>query len=687
MKDSSLPEFELSKRNLTKVRRDCPHSPLIPCPVPHWLQIADSIIPPQSLSSGRRKSSQKRTVDNGRTAIRMPSFERQSSIINTPLAPGRTDIATNRSSTGQSIKLGKAISSPKPTLPLTRPPYKGWPYSHHDQGSHHTSNDSGPPIRPLDSVADRLGSLVDRGWVGCDVFGKAYSNRLASDIYASSDHSQKAKPIERRSNRDKSLEEAWPARRVLYPEQGRTVRNDNEATMANEIHPSEGNDFKPMEHENCRKWRCETTLGSDSKAHTRIDSSEFDKSQASGSDKDISSNQIQGKTRGHHRYFMDCQSQHSDLEKLSLSQEIDRHLSQWENTRVIHCEHSSLAEVDPVSGPVDDHLHASSLAPDLIDHSHNAANMQQSKEQPSRSASWFSKLAGFKLVLIDKAPIMQVLSRRTSEPAIGSVGGQHHYRHQHYMKPQPAQTTDENTLSGSEYLIPKIEPKPILPKSDALKVLSETTAGYDSAMNVQTTEKPVDTPDSTLLQTGHSPSESHSYSSRVTKASNTHAHPSQKNGLDTISDEKPSKSSSLTRRLKEQSNPASCIASISRIAPISQEIRSASPNSEGIATGDIAGADDCKAPGDVLPRLKTAKIVHPIGEDANDTKKSTQWEVAGNGRGIKRVQVIVSLDGADDLMIDAKLLKTPKGNVECRIEEAEILDSENLGDSSSQDFF
>lgn len=105
-------------------------------------------------------------------------------------------------------------------------------------------NDHKKILQPKQSIADRLGSMVDCGWVGMDVFGKSYSDRKTSDPISSSFHIPYAE-VKRQSysEGDKGLPESSFC----------AYQNHESQTIQQMIYRSEGEKTQPTEEDTSRK--------------------------------------------------------------------------------------------------------------------------------------------------------------------------------------------------------------------------------------------------------------------------------------------------------------------------------------------------------------------------------------------------------------------------------------------------
>ena len=85
------------------------------------------------------------------------------------------------------------ILSPRAIPPSLVEPNRWWRETS-QTGSYDSENGNERLLRQRGSIAERLGSMVERGWVGCDVSGKAYNDRKLSQSTASrKDHTEKVK--------------------------------------------------------------------------------------------------------------------------------------------------------------------------------------------------------------------------------------------------------------------------------------------------------------------------------------------------------------------------------------------------------------------------------------------------------------------------------------------------------------
>ena len=116
------------------------------------------------------------------------------------------------------------ILSPRAIPASLADPSKAWrdisQTESYDNDNSHIQN-----LRPKRSIADRLGSMVERGWVGCDVFGKAHNGREASDSIAG-----ESTPHERVKRRTRSLAEHQHRTRPLSLKRHRSLSGSRVAS-------------------------------------------------------------------------------------------------------------------------------------------------------------------------------------------------------------------------------------------------------------------------------------------------------------------------------------------------------------------------------------------------------------------------------------------------------------------------
>ena len=116
------------------------------------------------------------------------------------------------------------ILSPRALPASLAEPSKAW-RDNSQTGSYDLDSSHNQNLRPRRSIADRLGSMVERGWVGCDVSGKAHNSREASEsIVGESTHKERVK------RRSRSLEQHQQRRRLLSLKRHRSFCHSRVAT-------------------------------------------------------------------------------------------------------------------------------------------------------------------------------------------------------------------------------------------------------------------------------------------------------------------------------------------------------------------------------------------------------------------------------------------------------------------------
>ena len=125
-------------------------------------------------------------------------------------APYSDAVAIENSTTvGRRTPSEDGILSPRAIPASLAEPSKAWRDNPQTESYDNDSSDI-QNLRPKRSIADRLGSMVECGWVGCDVFGKAHNGREASDSIAG-----QSTPNERVNRRSRSLVEHHQRTRPL----------------------------------------------------------------------------------------------------------------------------------------------------------------------------------------------------------------------------------------------------------------------------------------------------------------------------------------------------------------------------------------------------------------------------------------------------------------------------------------
>lgn len=103
-------------------------------------------------------------------------------------APSTDTLATNKSNnTGIQTRSEDGILSPRAIPANLANPFNSW---RDVSGTEWHDSEISPlrKVRPKISTVEKLGFLVERGWVGMDVFGKAYNDRHISDNITTKSH-------------------------------------------------------------------------------------------------------------------------------------------------------------------------------------------------------------------------------------------------------------------------------------------------------------------------------------------------------------------------------------------------------------------------------------------------------------------------------------------------------------------
>ena len=164
-------------------------------------------VPPQRLIDFRLQAHQ------DHTPIELPE-------PSAPRSPHGDAVAIEDSTTiGRRTPSEDGILSPRALPASLAEPSKAW-RDNSQTGSYDNDNSHNQNLRPRRSIADRLGSMVERGWVGCDVFGKARNSREVSEsIAGESTHKERVK------RRSRSLEQHQQRTRPLLLKRHRSFSN------------------------------------------------------------------------------------------------------------------------------------------------------------------------------------------------------------------------------------------------------------------------------------------------------------------------------------------------------------------------------------------------------------------------------------------------------------------------------
>ena len=142
--------------------------------------------------------------------------------------PSHSDAVTVRDSDtiGRRTPSEDGILSPRAIPASLAEPSKAW-RDKSQTGSNDNDNAHNKNLRLKRSIADKLSSMVERGWVGCVVFGKAHNAREASESIAS-----ESTPNERVKRRSRSFAEYELRTRPLSLKRRRSFSGSKVASNA-----------------------------------------------------------------------------------------------------------------------------------------------------------------------------------------------------------------------------------------------------------------------------------------------------------------------------------------------------------------------------------------------------------------------------------------------------------------------
>ena len=275
--------------------------------------------------------------------------------------------------------------------------------------SHDNGISSLRDVRPKRSIADKLGYLVERGWVGMDVFGKAYNDRHASDDITSKPHIHQQK-MKRRSQ--SSGDEARSVNLLLRKRSHSysASRTPTSYHSSPTLPTSEREDEEPTplalptsrKMSQVRDGEVIPTRGGILRSDS--DSAYSPNDTALSKTRQVFSLRSPRRLRG-------SQSQHFELDTMSRSRTLELQREQQDRRAINHFMSSGNTPPMPKQGPIVDlsekpgQISESPLiAPSLR---RASTNTTTSTRSAGRSTSWFGKYRFMpKLVPADKPPLL-----------------------------------------------------------------------------------------------------------------------------------------------------------------------------------------------------------------------------------------------------------------------------------------
>ena len=565
-------------------------------------------------------------------------------------------------------------------------------------------------LKPRGSIADKLGSMVEHGWVGGDTFG--IFNREGG--FASHTTESKYQIGDTRLNSGSDLLHEMPRLKKI------SSSSDFSASTAetrSEMQHSTGHTTPP--HRKREEPKSFVHYGSQKRRKRQMKrSSVVQTPQRSSSDFGV--RHLKTELANPHRkrrartmqYLGHSACMHSSPQPEAPLSIWPSHTWDYRSNRQGHestkslpsrgC--STLHSAFDMTMMRDEHLDLDS--PDLLkdtDTRCSSPNTKESARSTSRSTSFFRKFPWYKVALVDKQPVIHSLSKgdcgnRTSRITRVDQHDPQIELSQHFSKPY---TPTESTHGEGENRPTTRTPPPQDPISQ--HAINTTTSYYRASrqptlqlvtspqeMNEQKApekiqkalERPQESyPTSFTVGDEHlskSPSlivndvTGHAQRAKLTGLSSTQPRdPSQSGSID-ASFESPRQEGVLQSfqfqgpKTKQHSHKQSYTSSQKK----STKLRADTRLEKGSASSETSRPQDEFSAGPSLDRQPRSEVVNfppkrlgngtsslPTSVHGIDQEGPPRREVQGGGKGIKKIQVTVTFDGAEELVVEA-MLKT-----------------------------
>ena len=567
------------------------------------------------------------------------------------------------------------------------------------RGSYDNDNSHTQNLRPKRSIADRLGSMVERGWVGCEVFGKAHNGREASGSIAG-----QSTPNERVKRRSRSLVEhrqgtrslslkrhrSFPPRRVASNTRKSSIEKLSDENDNNHYPLGEHTQPTPV-HEAARGITVKKRGTQRSSSDAELYGEESCASSSSGRHREWSLRHL-GRLRR-------SQSQQFELEPLSSGQGREKQDRKTINHFLSSGNTKREQDQKPQAFPDDQQGEESELTSLTPSSRRTSTNTTHSARSAARSGSWFKKYRFLpKLVPVDNPPALWDFSNEdpNGSAAIRANGDS--------QQDLPVQSDQHEACDSKTSCLPKHEfgeaeiktdaslmetciskglgttdkvetmAQNISPHSIELRITASPRGSEGSGMSEQIKSliKPTPTScplfvdaESPLRKQERSPPKQVDYFSEYREhplpspSPPQVKHPTKSRGSDvTLATAVPSESNGeeVTQHSPMDSQASTPTASMT--FRLKESLGWVSP---------VLGHDDTprRRSSKALPqRLEPDVTELPLGRAADPTQSSPQVDEAtqtlGRGRRasekkIKKIQVTITLDGAEELVIEAKL--------------------------------
>ena len=637
--------------------------------------------------------------------LRLQAHKDQSPIelpeSSTIRSPHSDDVAIEDSTTiGRRTPSEDEILSPRAIPASLAEPSKAW-RDISQTGSYDNDNSHNQNLRPRRSIADRLGYMVERGWVGCDVFSKAHHSREASEsIVGKSTHKERVK----RGSR--SLEQHQRHTRPLSVKRHRSLCHSRVAANTQESGIEKISDQSSDNHCPLRKYTPPTPV-QDAVRGINI--------RKRGAQRSISNAELYreencaSRSSGRHRIWpirhlsrlQRSQSQQFELETISSGHGSSQYHGKQDRKIINHFLSSGNTRREQKQEPqalLDDQLDQESETTSLAPTSSRASiNTTHSTRSATRSGSWFKKYRFLpKLVPAESSPALWDFSNedQNGSAAIRANGDcqqdsllqsdQHHAGDSRtsgsprYGFGEANGKTDASIVEPGTTDKAETMPQDISPRTTELRIAASPQGSESSLVSEQMRSLITPAPTSCPLFAGaespvreqerNSPKQADYFSEHgaypLPSPSPTQAkHSSRSRGTDaTLATVDSCKSNGveITRKSPMNSQASTPTASAKLRSENSLDLTSLALSHGNASRRGSPTASPQRRESDVieLPPRHSADPNQPSSQV--DEATQTAGQTVGRGRQvsekkIKKIQVTITLDGAEELVIEAKL--------------------------------
>ena len=551
--------------------------------------------------------------------------------------------------------------------------------------------------KPRGSIADKLGSMVERGWVGGNVFGKVYGD---DDLVLDTTKSSFQIRDTRVDSQTDSVEDIYQFKQV--PSHSRSLSLSNAESRSESQH-SEGQSTLPQVQQKKHKECMNQSPQKQGKREVKR-SHALNSPQRSSSDAGLQNELAMRKEKRRAwtlNHFGRSESKHRGIQPEAYPSSWtnyawDYHSSKQghESTGLPPSRENSVAQSGfDLSMPKDERLSHDSSALSKKNRSRRSSiNTKSSTRSGSRSTSFFKRFPWYKVALVDKQPVASSVPKGGCRDNRISTATQAAYPDSNpkiielsrgvSKSPTPIKCGDHEDDNRSD-------PKPAQPQ-DAIyqQAIDATTSCYIAYS--QPFPQPMISPLEVKEQ--EAPKQTHRMIEHPLGSHN--ASPDQLSN-DVVRQEHGSAGAGRLRTQPKASSQPRSVDASSRLAAagevlqifstegpeVMEQSRIQSPNSSHATSSDKllekrSSGSETARPKDGLsarpslshgPRSDVASLTRqylgngtrslPATVERSDQHRPTPREFQGGGKGIKKIQVTVTFDGAEDLVVEATLRK------------------------------